>query len=239
MRWFRFVEVEVNSRCNRKCQYCPNFILPEPDVPKLMSDSVFERLLAELERIDYAGRLSYHLFSEPLLRRDLERLVKSAAAALPKAKQILYTNGDFLTDDRYRSLIDAGIHHLIVTSHSGRRIPEREHQTVQYPGDLVLANRGGLLFEKRETLSLPCHAPADRLVVTVTGDVLLCCDDARRTEVMGNITRQPLEEIWFSERFARVRHLLQRGERDRASPICRHCDNREYSNPGADYHQPP
>ena len=83
MRWFRFVEVEVNSRCNRKCQYCPNFILPEPDVPKLMSDAVFERLLAELQRIDYAGRLSYHLFSEPLLRRDLERLVKSASAALP------------------------------------------------------------------------------------------------------------------------------------------------------------
>ena len=66
----------------------------------------------------------------------------------------------------------------------------------------------------------------------------MCCDDAQRTEVMGNITRQPLEEIWFSERFARVRHLLQRGERDRASPICRNCDNREYSNPGADYHQP-
>src|SRR5262249_25939782 len=99
MRWFHFVEVEVNSRCNRSCQYCPVSILPEPDVPKLMSDAVFERLLPELERIDYAGRPSYRLFGEPLLRRDLERLVKSATAAVPKAKQILYTNGDFLTDD--------------------------------------------------------------------------------------------------------------------------------------------
>src|SRR5262249_59115890 len=83
MRWFQFVEAEVNSRCNRKCQYCPNSILPEPDVPKLMSDAVFERLLAELQRIDYAGRLSYHLFGEPLLRRALERLAQRATPPPP------------------------------------------------------------------------------------------------------------------------------------------------------------
>src|SRR5262249_57438823 len=103
MRWFQFVEVEVNSRCNRKCHYCPNSILPEPDVPKLMSDAVFERLLAELERIDYAGRLSYHLLGEPLLRRDLERLVKKGTPALPQAQNIPYTHRRLLTDQRQPS----------------------------------------------------------------------------------------------------------------------------------------
>src|SRR5687767_13566064 len=91
------VEIEVNSRCNRKCWYCPVSILPPPDGPKFMADDVFVRLHEELQAIDYSGRISYHLYSEPLLRRDLARLVALSKSMLAASWQVLFTNGDLLT----------------------------------------------------------------------------------------------------------------------------------------------
>jgi GTP 3',8-cyclase len=236
-RWFSVVEMEVNARCNRRCSYCPVSILPVLKSDQFMNEALFDRIVSELERINFRGNLSYHLFNEPLLRRDLETLVATVAARLPDVFQILFTNGDLLLDKRYASLKNAGIDHFIVTRHGYELMPERPDQTVQFPTDLVLVNRGGLLGIPEETLPLPCYAPTDMLIITVDGDVLLCCDDAERNHVMGNISFQSLEEIWFSPRFVHLRGLLQEGNRREASEICRRCNNREYFGPGENDHK--
>jgi GTP 3',8-cyclase len=230
------VEVEVNSRCNRKCSYCPVSILPIPTVPRYMDDPVFEKLLDELVGIDFAGRFSYHFYNEPLLRRDLERLIRRVAHRLPKAFQVLYTNGDLLTEQRYKSLIEAGIDYFKVTSHSLKPHPERPFQLVQLPTDLELTNRGGLLTHLPEATSdtrcLPCYAPSEMLIITVTGDVVLCYEDAEREHVMGNIVASSLPDIWFSENFVRIRQMLVEGKRTEASNICKPCTNICHRTPG-------
>lgn len=235
--WFSVVEMEINVRCNRRCNYCPVSVLPAPKGDRFMSDALFDRVLAELERIGFRGNLSYHLFNEPLLRRDLETFVAKVANCLPEVFQLLFTNGDLLSEKRYLSLKMAGIDHFIVTRHGFEPIPERPDQTVQFPSDLVLINRGGFLGAQKEPLSMPCYAPSDMLIVTVDGDVLLCCDDAERRHVMGNIGSQDLEEIWFSPHFVRLRRLLQEGNRWKASDICRQCNNQEYFGPGENDHK--
>jgi GTP 3',8-cyclase len=235
--WFTVVEMEVNSRCNRRCGYCPVSVLPTPKGDRYMSEELFDRIISELERVGFRGNLSYHLFNEPLLRRDLERLVAKVAARLPKVFQLLFTNGDLLSDERYSSLKEAGIDHFIVTRHGFEPMRQRPDQTVQFPSDLVLVNRGGFLATLEEPLTLPCYAPSEMLILTVDGDVLLCCDDAERNHVMGNIARQSLEEIWFSSRFVEIRKMLQEGKRRDASEICRQCNNREYFGPGENDHK--
>lgn len=235
---FSVVEIEVNSRCNLKCAYCPVGVLPPPPVPKFMSDDVFFRLVSELQRLKYKDRVSYHFYSEPLLRRDLERLVAAVSSSLPQCLQMLFTNGDLLTSERYECLFDAGIDHFVVTRHDGSSFPQREKQTVLLPQNLVLTNRGGLLTnvaKLSEPLVRPCYAPTDMLVVTVPGDILLCCDDSKRTEIMGNILDRPLDEIWFAPNFERLRGLLQLGRRAEASVTCTGCSNTEYFAPGENY----
>ena len=222
---FTVVEVEVNSRCNRKCSYCPVSILPVPDVPRLMSEEVFQRLLSELSRIKFSGRMSYHFYNEPLLRTDLEELIERCSNRLPEAHQVLYTNGDLLTDDRYLRLEKAGIAHFIVTSHDSLSYPSRPKQTILFPSDLKLTDRGGIMFKLSDPLTLACYAPSEMLIVTVTGDVVLCYEDAKRTQVMGNIVSSPLEEIWFSVEFVRLRNLLANGRRGQGAAICKGCDN--------------
>ncbi len=228
---FSAVEIEVNSLCNRKCDYCPNSFFPPPNVPEYMSYKIFEKILKELALVNYSGSISYHFYNEPLLRSDLERLVTQVQSKLPDAHQILYTNGSLLSNERYITLKEAGINHFLVTKHDSLHIAEREEQTILFPKDIEKTNRGGNLFKIKEPLNLPCFAPSEILIITITGDVLLCYEDYKRNHVFGNIATQSLEGIWFSDKFSRIRNLLINSNRRRASSICRYCDNKLHTLP--------
>jgi 2-deoxy-scyllo-inosamine dehydrogenase (SAM-dependent) len=233
--WFTLVEAEINSRCNRKCSYCPVSVLPTPNVPPLIDSTVLSRLIDELARIDYAGLMALHFYGEPLLHPNLSEIVELVKRVLPKARQILYTNGDLLTDDIFETLIEKGVTRFITTSHDRRQIPEREKQVVLFPEDLELTNRGGIMSclgsmpKLDEPLDIPCYAPSSILIVTIVGDVILCCEDARRTQVMGNIMNDSIENIWFSEGFESIRQQLINGNR-RATPICTLCNKTDHRN---------
>jgi 2-deoxy-scyllo-inosamine dehydrogenase (SAM-dependent) len=230
------VEIEVNSRCNRKCWYCPVSVLPWPDAPIFMSDEVFIRLHEELRRIGYAGRISYHFLSEPLLRKDLPRLVALSKSIVPESWQVLFTNGDLLTDEKYDALMKAGMDLIVVTAHDGVAPKARERQVVQFPTHLQLTNRGGTLEALPEPTdeikTLPCHAPAEMLIVTADGDVLLCYEDSKREHAFGNIMQSSLEEIWMEPRFVEWRRLVSSGSRAKAGAICERCSNAAHSEPG-------
>lgn len=236
----RVVEIEVGSRCNRRCSYCPVSLDPFPDVPKKMEMRVFRRLLEGLEDLDFRGRLSYHFYNEPLLRRDLESFVGEAAERLPQAAQVIYTNGDLLSDRRYASLREAGVDWFVVTRHDGdgEDFPERPAQTVLVPKDLTLTNRGGSVSPPRRALQLPCYVPTEMLIVTVTGDVMLCYEDAWREHSLGNIMERELLEIWTDDRFVEARRRLEAGMREGTSTICSQCDNRAHTEPGMSLYSP-
>jgi cyclic pyranopterin phosphate synthase len=232
----RAVEIEVGSRCNRHCSYCPVSLERVPGVPEFMSSAVFEAVISSLMDISFSGRLSYHFYNEPLLRRDLEALVAKARSAVPGALQVLYTNGDRLDDARYASLRSAGIDWFIVTLHSRRAFPERPFQLVKRPEDLQLSNRGGRLAKlpgpKMQHLSTPCFAPIELCVVTVTGDVVLCCEDSERTEVFGNVLESSLKAILSQPRLIEIRHALIQGRRLQGADICGRCTNVAHARAG-------
>lgn len=233
----KYVEVEVNSRCNRACCYCPVSILPEPDVPLYMSDAVFDKTIKELVSSKFEGVFSYHFYNEPLLRDDLEKMVDRVKHLLPETIHVLYTNGDKLSEARYHNLCNAGIDHFIITSHSRKTIPTRPKQKVLFPGNLLITNRGGTMSKLDKPLSTPCHSPNERLIVTVTGDVLICCNDAMRSFVIGNIENQNLNEIWYSPKLKYIRERLIKGKRGSASPLCKFCNDTEYKEPGHDHYK--
>lgn len=237
------VEIEVNSRCNRRCWYCPVSILPPPKVPKFMAHEVFSRIHDELEAIAYAGRISYHLLSEPLLRRDLSQLIAFSKSRLPATSQVLFTNGDLLTDKRYDELIEAGADLIVVTSHDGVLPKARARQIVQLPHHLQLTNRGGsisaLPAPSFEVQAMSCYAPTEMLIVAANGDILLCYEDAKREHIVGNIMATSLQEIWSAPSFVERRRLLREGRRFEAGGICELCSNAAHSKPGLSAHSEP
>ena len=60
-------------------------------------------------------------------------------------------------------------------------------------------------------------------VVCYNGDVLLCCVDWWRTEVMGNLKEQSLQEIWTSERMQEIRRGHAEKDASVLPQICRDC----------------
>jgi MoaA/NifB/PqqE/SkfB family radical SAM enzyme len=224
-------EIEINTACPRRCSYCPNSIPELRQTDHHMPDALYERVISELCAADYVGRLSFHLYSEPLLRRDLARLVSIARSALPRTFLVLFTNGDLLTDRRHAELVEAGVDRFFVTRHDDRPMPSRKYQIVQHWTEMTLTSRGGVVATG-PTLHRACHAPAEMLIITVTADVLLCHEDGRREHVMGNLGRQSLREVWLSPEFVRKREVLRGGDRAAAGGLCRHCDHSGYAIPG-------
>lgn len=228
---FSMVEIEINSHCNRTCSYCPNSLAPR-DAPKLMSEETFEIILGRLKDVGFAGRMSYHFYGEPLLHPKLDNFIRRTTEVLPGVRQVLYSNGDLLTDARYERLLASGVEHFVVTYHDGV-LPQqpRQHVTMLTSKLLSLTNRGGLVQAGPEPSGpLPCYAPSTMLIITITGNVVLCYEDARETAVLGNVIEQPVEEVWWSPRFVSLREALARGDRTRTN-ICRQCNNRAHLEP--------
>jgi len=64
------VELEVCSRCKPAVLLLPGVAGPDAPGAARMSDEVFLRAVDQLEQVSFAGRISYHLYNEPLLRTD-------------------------------------------------------------------------------------------------------------------------------------------------------------------------
>jgi radical SAM protein with 4Fe4S-binding SPASM domain len=96
-------------------------------------------------------------------------------------------------------------------------------------GELLPADLTGSRYERRAdgTFALKgvpgcgCEYVFSTVVVNSNGDVVPCCYDIHSEHVMGNLFRQPLAEIWRSEKFRDFRRRVT-ARRD-AVAICRHC----------------
>lgn len=225
------VEIEVNTLCNRSCHYCPNGRGESKKKNENIHTQIFEKIIYELSLFNFSGRLSYHLYNEPLLNNCLENLVSYAKRELPFAFHYLYTNGDFLDQNRYESLLSSGIDYFLVTRHNYELIEERVYQFVQLPDQLNLSNRGGCIKKLNNPMQRYCFAPSEMMIIAINGDILLCHEDAERNVVMGNIVTQGFYDVWNSSKFQQIRRLLSNRKRNEASIICQECDNQAYPTP--------
>ena len=89
---FRCVELEVNSMCNRKCSYCPNVSAQRPT--GYMTESLFQKIVADLAEMDFDGNVSYHFYGEPLLDKRLLGFVEYKTHA--KLSVVVRREGDGL-----------------------------------------------------------------------------------------------------------------------------------------------
>ncbi|MEK7992310.1 MAG: radical SAM/SPASM domain-containing protein [Planctomycetota bacterium] len=111
MLGIRIFDVEVSSRCNLRCRFCPREELPETG---LMSEATFERFLEQvpLRRTD---NLAFVGLGEPTLNPRLLDFIRRAKAQYPKLVTWVTSNGTRLTEDVVGPLLDAGLDLLDVS----------------------------------------------------------------------------------------------------------------------------
>lgn len=112
------VEVETHSYCNRRCNYCPNEVGDRLGENKRMTMAHWQLILANLQEIDYAHNLVLQSYNEPLADRAIVERIREAKEALPKARILIYTNGDYLDRDYLDALSQAGLDYMHVSIHT-------------------------------------------------------------------------------------------------------------------------
>ncbi|HXB25251.1 MAG TPA: radical SAM protein [Gemmatimonadaceae bacterium] len=102
------VNFEVTLRCNARCGFCDYWKTPsESRQSESQSFADAARFFNPL-MITFTG-------GEPLLRRDLEDLVRAVTGAIRVKYTTILTHGGLLTVDRARSLWDAGINQFNIS----------------------------------------------------------------------------------------------------------------------------
>jgi radical SAM protein with 4Fe4S-binding SPASM domain len=236
------VEIEINHACNRSCSYCPNSIL-DRKTKGSMSSSLFQTILERLIEVRFTGRISFHLYNEPLLHPKLQEFVALSKRLLPLSSVHLYSNGTLLTSKLFEDLKHAGVDKFIITRHeqdisssnyvfaqTWKNLTEQQKLHVVYqPAEKIhFVNRGGLLPQLgQDSLHLhPCHLPTHMLSITVDGRVLSCFEDFNEVLVFGDLKTQTLTEIWNSSAYSQFRKKLKLGLRHQFKP-CDGCNRRE------------
>jgi radical SAM protein with 4Fe4S-binding SPASM domain len=114
------ISIAISSYCNRQCSYCPNSIADRKTHDHRMDDGLFFNIVRQLSAIDYAGVVHVHRYNEPLADRAyaLSR-IRDIHVFVPKARIVIFTNGDYLDREYLAALAERGVAEVNVTVHGG------------------------------------------------------------------------------------------------------------------------
>ena len=177
------VEISESGICNRKCHFCPR---SDPDYDhrkEFIKFTLFKKLCDELKELNFSGLFIFSGFVEPLLDKNIYKLISYAKQVLPKARIEIITNGDVLNLKRLKKLYDSGLDRMQVSLYDG----EEQHKSFIKLGKklnltsekyvlrprylpeennfgITLSNRGGMLENadfkipaRKTRLNEPCY----------------------------------------------------------------------------------
>ncbi|MFX1314614.1 MAG: radical SAM/SPASM domain-containing protein [Promethearchaeota archaeon] len=132
----------VTYRCQCKCVHCSAGKHLRKDVPELTTEEA-KKLIDDSQKLGIT--ILAFTGGEPLLREDIFELISYVNKR--KTMPIMFTNGQFLTDENVEKLVNAGLYSIFVSIDSP--IPE-EHDNVRgMPGLFEAAVKGLKNLKKR------------------------------------------------------------------------------------------
>jgi len=236
----RIISIEISTHCNRTCSYCPNVV--KPQAARLIKEEIIDKIIKRIGEINYHGVVDFIFFSEPTLNPKLAEYVKRVKEAAPKSIPRICTNGDLLTYEKTKALVEAGLDRIYVMRHNPTPKGWKDRLdmlSAQFPGIFILMDIdeverveglhdfNGLIEVKkhrgRHIVDGKARCQVHRHVAqfTVDGDWNLCCVDYGKTFQFGSLLRNGILEIWNDPNFVQIRQTLEAGIP--ATPYCKKC----------------
>lgn len=228
--FFKEVELETITTCNRRCQNCP--VNTHPKKPMIMDERLYTKIIDELSDIGFKGSVSPHNYGEPLLDKRLPRFMEYTRKKLPDSYIIIYSNGDFLTKELFDKLIKAGVNRFKITQYDENMsktmkklfssLTKKEKKKIYYRTlkELPLWNKGGVLDIKGKKVN-KCNRPLTTVVIDCKGQIVLCCNDYFSSVAFGNLNKEKLIDIWNKPAYRKARKDIKRGVYN--YDICKKC----------------
>ncbi len=238
------IELNTTELCNRTCVFCPRHnpeVYPNRNLNMSVEDA--EIIAKNLSNHNYKGKISYSGYSENFINRKFVDIISVMRKHLKDNLFECNTNGDFLKKEKIEKFFESGLNLLYINLYDGIEQREKFEEIMSdiddskykyrahYSQDdygLFVNNRGGnidwLGFDESDIESLkgkPCHYPFYKLFVDWNGDVLFCSNDWGKEIIVGNLVKEKLFDVWFSDKMYEIRKKLSKGDRD-FSP-CKNC----------------
>ncbi len=158
----RTIRIECTNACNAACVICPHRRMTRPVAA--MPDDLYERIVDECGR-HHCHEIHLHNFGEPLLDEKLETRIRTAKnAGIGKVR--IFSNASLLTEERSRSLIEAGLDEIAV-SFDGESPEEYERIREPLKFNAIIDNLRALIALRDEMRS-PLRV---RITCCCTGDM--------------------------------------------------------------------
>lgn len=251
---FSIVELNIVAACTRACAFCPisdKGFYKKNNIQGQLEFKLYKKLLFDLRAIAYHGRIILSGFSEPLLHKNLEELVRETKVVLPNSVLEIITNGDLLTLSKMEKLFKSGLDVICVSLYDGTHqfdhfnkmkteiglsdsqmlLRRRYYENGDY--GLIISNRGGLVDSNQYRdnsessieavpLQRACCYPFYMIKMDLNGDVLVCSHDWQKRFVVGNILKESLWDLWKGKRLNSLRLALSHANRSEVP--CNTCD---------------
>ncbi len=204
-------------------------------------------ILDQAQALEFQGGVIFCFHSDPLL--DRRNIYFAREARKRGMKPFIHTNGDALkhNESLCQEVIDAyeyiviGLYdyktdeELEAAKHYWQnRLPDSNLQfsTIGLSGSLsarsMAIHRALVPTDRRVAFpdltftNGPCRRPLLRMIIRYDGEMCNCCEDMHGAFNLGNIYRNSLEELWYSDYHVKIVKDLLEGQRGKYE-LCSNC----------------
>jgi len=243
------LEIDIQSSCNRDCEFCPRFwdrtgVRKDKQgnqvITKMPSEKVYD-LIDQACKLGFQGKVKLHRLSESLLDK---RYVEFAEYIKAKGLHLHEnTNGDVLKkNEALCAKLDGLIEHLTIGLYDYKNETEKQAEMAYWrskfkktqivfslpPENCTIRQGSKVYFEVQKNpkaLDAPCTQPNRMMLVRYDGNVSLCCEDDGCHFDLGNVFEQSLPEIWWSYKHIKIARTLEKQSGRHQFDRCSRCYN--------------
>lgn len=225
----------IDETRNLNMVYRP-FILNEPFVDKRM-----EKVIAYIKE-DKTAKVEFNSNAEALTPKRTDAIIELGVDIMRFSVDGLYKN----TFDEARGIsydkVYENVRYFLDQANKSKKNIITEVRMIQLPGTEFeqkefkkyweAYNPTSVIFTplyrypwegQEDSVQKPCLKILDQMFFYVDGRATLCCWDSKERQIVGDISKESVMEIWNGEIMQKCRNLLNRGKRDQIH-LCSRCD---------------
>jgi radical SAM protein with 4Fe4S-binding SPASM domain len=135
------LHLEISSVCQAKCGFCVYKSKENQSRERgMMKWPLFTKIIDEAKTIPEINNVAFSGLGEMLLNKDFEKMVAYTRAASDQWFIENYTNGEYLTPERFEAIKAAGIHYLSVSLNAVRPEQHEKIMGLRDKFELVCSN---------------------------------------------------------------------------------------------------
>lgn len=134
------LQIETRGNCNARCHFCPYSKTMNERAGTILETEHVLKLLDDAAKSKHISIVIFHGLNEPLLDKRLEDFTRHIRGLRPDIPVVIFTNGVFMTPQRFDSLKEAGVTSIVVSLNATSRAQHERIMGLKGKYDEVVDN---------------------------------------------------------------------------------------------------